>query len=486
MSIARKRKVSITKDFAYVCKRAKSSLPAFYYIFLADEQKWKQPAQFHYQISDILLREQDNFAIEAFRESGKTTLVMQTFPLYSLFFPAVERQYIVLIKQNQRLASKALKEIAALHKSNPLLFHNVKKVVEQSAEAYEVELADWEGCRVRIEAYGKGTAIRGLLWQGNRPDIIIIDDPQDLEDSLSPTVLDKDWEWFLSDVKPLSKDGRIFVIGNNLGEKCLIERIFEHAEELGFKTMRIPAIDENGRPTWGNQFPLAFLAKEKESYRKAGKLDIWYRERMCQAIASENQVFRREWFKFYSPNDVPYLLRTCSIYIACDLAISEKESADYTAFVVVGVSPKNDWYVLDCVYGRFNPSEAIDKLFCLVKRYKPVVVGIEKVAYQAAFAHFLEKEMPRRNIFFNIEPLRANKQKEIRIAALAPRFKAGTIYFPDIADWLPELETELLTFPRGKHDDLCDALAYIEHIAQPPAQTSNQESFVEIPRFTAV
>jgi len=124
----------------------------------------------------------------------------------------------------------------------------------------------------------------------------------------------------------------------------------------------------------------------------------------------------------------------------------------------------------------------MEKLFWLVRKYRPLRVGIEKVAYQAAFLHFLEKEMPRRNTWFEVVPLKAEKQKEIRIRALEPRFRAGMIYFPDIADWLAELESELLMFPRAKRDDLLDALAYIEQIAEPPMALASGQ--VEIPEWT--
>lgn len=451
-----------------VLRRAKSSLPAFYLAFLADAERWVKPAKFHYQISEILLNSKKNFAIEAFRESGKSEYVCKAYPLYRLMFPHPESLYIVLILRNQRNATKKLREIAAIHQSEPLFKINTGKVVEQSAEAYEVELRDWEGCRVRIEAYGKGATLRGINWNGRRPDIVIMDDVQDFEDAQSPAILEKDWEWFLSDVKPLGKSTRIFMIGNNLGERCLIERVFEHAQELEFETLRIPAIDDNGQPTWPEKFDLEFLEQEKEAYRKAGKLELWYRERLCKSIASETQTFKREYFRYYSPLEKDRLIRTCNVYAAVDLAISQKETADYSAIAVVAVSATNKWYVLDILYGRWSPSETIDKIFWVVERYKPLKVGIEQVQYQAALSHFLEKEMVRRNKFFSIEELKASKQKELRIKTLEPRFKAGLVYFPDMADWLGELETELLTFPRGKHDDLIDALAYIEQIAEPP------------------
>lgn len=90
------------------------------------------------------------------------------------------------------------------------------------------------------------------------------------------------------------------------------------------------------------------------------------------------------------------------------------------------------------------------------------------MAYQVALIHFVEKEMQKRNQWFTIKPLEAKEKKETRIqGALQPRFSLGSIWFPLGASFLPELESELTTFPKGIHDDLIDSLAYIDQIATP-------------------
>ena len=56
---------------------------------------------------------------------------------------------------------------------------------------------------------------------------------------------------------------------------------------------------------------------------------------------------------------------------------------------------------------------------------------------------------------------------------LAPRFRAGTIWFLEGADWLDELELEFLTFPDGAKDDLIDTVAYFEQIMEVPASVAH-------------
>ena len=95
-------------------------------------------------------------------------------------------------------------------------------------------------------------------------------------------------------------------------------------------------------------------------------------------------------------------------------------------------------------------------------------MGIEVVAYQAAMQYFLEKEMPKCGIFFRIAALKAEKKKEIRRDTLQPRFKVGSVWFQRGALWLNELESELLAYPHGAHDDIIDALAYVEQLTLAP------------------
>lgn len=448
-------------------------------------------AWFHYKWDDILLRGDRNFAVEGFRESGKTQYVIRGNAIHRLAFPSQDCQYIVFILSSQNAASNRLKEIKDEYEDprNTALSANLVEKKVDNQYAYEVVVLDEmdRKINVRLEAYGKGASVRGLTHRGRRPDLVVIDDPQDLEDAESDTILEKDWRWFLSDIKYLGQHTRIFLIGNNLGEKCILERVFRYADELDFETMRIPILDKNGNSNWPAKYCLEEIYKERDAFVEMGKTDVWYRERMCIAVSPDQQIIKPEWFQTYDPRDIsPYQMNT---YVTVDPAISEKEGADYSVVCCVGVTKENHWFVLDMDYGRWNPSRLIDSIFQMVATYRPVSVGIEKVAYQAAIEHFVKKEMPKRNIFFEVHPLKAKMKKAQRIQLLQPRFAAGTIWFPqgDPA-WLRELKAQLLSLtPTGcksAHDDLADCLAYAEQIAGPPSSWGNADPFgepVEIP-----
>ena len=410
-----------------------------------------------------------------------TGLVLRGYPLHCLTYPKKSTQYIVFIMANQTLASKRLKEIEDEWLNNELLSMNLVRVVEQSEKGFEVRVKDEHGEEmwVRFEAYGKGSSVRGLNMHDHRPDIVLIDDPQDTEDAKSDTVQEKDWEWFLSDVLFLGRKTRIFMIGNNLGEKCLIERVIDNQKDLKFTGVRVPILDAEGNSVWPERWSTEEIMAERESFRRIGNLDIWEREKMCIAISPETQLFKKEYFKYYKPEQLD--TKDMNIFTTVDLAISQKETADYTVVCTVGVNSDNHWFLLDMKYGRFDPSSTIDAIFEAVVRYKPVYVGMEKVAYQAALSHFVEKEMPKRNVWFTVKDLEAKEKKEERIKAIQPRFKAGTVWFPMGASFLGELEGELLAFPKSLHDDLIDALAYQDQIYFAPVSSYEKVVSDEIP-----
>ena len=443
-------------------ERALNSLVAFREEFIPAKED-VEPAAFHEEWSEILLRGKGNFAIEAFRESAKTQIVIRANLLHALTFPQNNRSYLVIICATQTTASKKLQEVSREFLASETMRGLVSEIRDNSGIALEVHYHT--GAKVRIEAYGKGAAVRGLSWGSKRPDLVIIDDPQDEEDARSETVTVNDWDWFLSDVFFLGQSTRIFMIGNNLGERCIIEQVIQFSKQLNFTTRRIPILDENGESAWPAKWPVSEIEEERHNAEVLGKTDIWYRNKMCQCISPDSQKFKREYFKYY---EMTPDLSTLNIYTTVDLAISQKVNADYSAIVTVGVNSAGHWFVLDVEYGRYDPSTTIDAIFSAVQKWRPLCVGIEAVAYQAALQHFLGKEMPRRGIFFRITPLKADKKKEIRIDNIQPRFAVGTVWFKAGAQWLDKIQSELLAYPHGAHDDVIDALAYMEQIAVAP------------------
>lgn len=487
-----------TQQAVEVITKSLCSLVDFRRLMLERDNKEVAPASFHERWSDILLNAKESFAIEGFRQSSKTTYVTRAFPLHCLTFPNQSRRYILIIMANTTLANKKLKEVSREFLRNKFANQNVLEIIENSGDALEVrfktlkEISPTEQISVRIEAYGKGSSVRGALWGTKRPDVVVIEDCQDEATLKSETTLENDWDWFLDDIMFLGDETRVFMIGNNLGPKCILERIAREEGNFGFRFERVPICHdlEGDSTTWPEMFNMEDVRKQRDQYQKTGKLSIWYRNKMCVCIADEDREFKKEKFQYYPISETERIASKCNVYLRCDPAVKVEQANDYSAFVICGINEDNHWFVFDCVYGKMKQSEKVDAVFNLVKRWKPKNVGIENSKEGLILIQDLRDQMPRRNQFFRlVEVKHGNIKKEVRISAMQPRFEAESVHFPDTAQWLAEMEAELTMFSKhGQttvHDDLIDALAYMNMETQEPITQVNMwnaEKFRNLPR----
>lgn len=150
-----------------------------------------------------------------------------------------------------------------------------------------------------------------------------------------------------------------------------------------------------------------------------------------------------------------------------DLVQSELKRRDETAIAVVEVSTTG-WFVHDIQHGRWDIRETALRILRAAQKYRPSLVGIEKGSLYNAIDPYLKDEMRRLNVWPVIEPVtHGGKKKVDRIAwALKGRFEKGRITLKEGEPWNRALVDQLLDFPNPMaHDDLIDALAYIDQVA---------------------
>jgi predicted phage terminase large subunit-like protein len=90
------------------------------------------------------------------------------------------------------------------------------------------------------------------------------------------------------------------------------------------------------------------------------------------------------------------------------------------------------------------------------------MIAIEEGQITKAIGPFLREEMVKQNTFLNILPLKPHRTDKImRARSIQARMRAGAVKFDKASEWYPILEDECLKFPRARHDDQVDALAYL-------------------------
>jgi hypothetical protein len=162
-------------------------------------------------------------------------------------------------------------------------------------------------------------------------------------------------------------------------------------------------------------------------------------------------------------------------YIACDLAGFEPteggrklERLDYHALAVVAVT-ESGWVIEDIIYGKWDVRETALRIVKAFRDYRPVKIGIEKGMAMNAVMPYLNDEQNRLHTYFNVEPLtHGNKAKTDRICwALQGRMEKGRLSIVH-GDWNKLFIEQAEDFPSPLvHDDLLDAVAYIDQIADP-------------------
>jgi predicted phage terminase large subunit-like protein len=139
------------------------------------------------------------------------------------------------------------------------------------------------------------------------------------------------------------------------------------------------------------------------------------------------------------------------VTMGVDLAISTKSDADYTAAVILGTLNGRTW-ILHAEHTRTGFHGVLAFIQSLADRYKPSIIAIESVQYQAAVVEEL-----LRSTNLPIQAVRPDKDKLTRFLPLEARYEQGLVYH---APNLMAYTDELLSFPHGAHDDLVDAAAY--------------------------
>lgn len=144
----------------------------------------------------------------------------------------------------------------------------------------------------------------------------------------------------------------------------------------------------------------------------------------------------------------------------------ELRRLDEHAIACVHIGPEG-WYVDDIIHGRWDTRECSVRILRAAQKYRPVAVGIEAGALKNAVMPYLRDQMRRLSVYPNILGVTHGGQKKSdRITwSLQGRLDHDRITFRD-GPYLRVLKDQGSDFPNpSAHDDLLDALAYIDQVS---------------------
>ncbi len=160
------------------------------------------------------------------------------------------------------------------------------------------------------------------------------------------------------------------------------------------------------------------------------------------------------------------------LYMAVDLSGFEVikkrhgKTLDDTAIAVCEAGTWG-WYVHEIITGRWDVRETAVRILRAAQKYKPRVIGIEKGPLKNAVYPYLVDNMKRLGVFPPIADVtHGAKNKQGRIQwALQGRLEQGRLTFKPGA-YMKQFREQAADFPNPMaHDDMLDALAYIDQVA---------------------
>ena len=124
---------------------------------------------------------------------------------------------------------------------------------------------------------------------------------------------------------------------------------------------------------------------------------------------------------------------------------------------MIGVDNENNKYVVDIFRERINPSLQPKKIIDYYKKYKPRRVKVETTGYQEALRTGTRELMREEDLYIpGLEAgVKPRTKKSERLLSLVPMFARKQFHFrpEDIA-----AQQEFLSYPKGQHDDVMDAI----------------------------
>lgn len=415
-------------------------------------------------------------AIAAPRGHAKSTAITHCYTLASVLFK--DRRFVLVVSDTYEQAVLFVKDMYSELLDNELLHDCFGKIKFRKEAENDIIVEMEDGHTFRIMAKGSEQKVRGLKWEGMRPDLIVCDDLENDEIVMNKERRAKFKEWFMSALLPCRSDrGIIRIVGTILHMDSLLENLMPKlwdkrnvlVEDLkisytkprkGWWTVKYRAHNTDfSQILWPEKWTKERLQTEKKNYVDQGVPEKYSQEYLNEPIDDSNAYFRREDFLPMSEEDYK---RRKTTYMAVDFAISEESRADYTVMVVGGVDDEGFLHIIDLVRGRMDALEIVDQLFLLAKRYEPDMITLEAGAIEKALGPFIRAEMfkPGRP-FLPLNPLVPTKDKEQRARSIQARMRAGGVKFDKTSDWYDQLEQEMRQFPRSVHDDQVDAMAWL-------------------------
>ena len=419
-------------------------------------------ASFHRDMWDVLEDRQHRYvAFSIFRGGAKTT-TLRTFLAKRIAYGTARTALFVSSAQDHSVKSLAWLKYQIEY----------NKVFAQTFGL--TPGSKWTDTEIRIDnkllkqstsviALGMTGQIRGTLAGDYRPDLIVVDDPCDEENTATAEQRKKTADLLFGaldkSLAPESEcaDAKMALLQTVLNPEDLISMCLR---DETWASRIYGCFDDRGNSTWPKRFPREILERQKQAHISRGQLPLWLREMECKIVSEESSDFRGSWLRYY---DVLPENMVCFLCIDPVPPPSEREintgcmKKDYEVLAVVGVHGTKR-FVLEYSMNRgHQPEWTVTEFFRLVDKWRPLKARVEGTAYQRTLKWILDQEMKKRNRFVQVNAETDKRKKRQRIIqAFSGLASSGQLY---VRQDQTEFYEQFVSYPNVAHDDLLDCVA---------------------------
>lgn len=418
-------------------------------------------APLHHDFFDLTNNLPKILALSAFRGCGKSTIFSTSLPMWAVM-GRLKKKFVLIGSKTMDQAGEIIKNIKTEIEDNTLLKKDMGPFSERREwNGYSLV---FEKYKAKITAISVGDSIRGLRFMEHRPDLIILDDLDDLASVQNFDQRESLANWFTGEILPIGDHKtNIVLIGNVLHEDCLMSRWKKKASEneiIGLAYKEYPLLDETGKSIWPSRYPDQQSIDQLRI--KMGHV-AFAREYMLQIIPDGSRLIWPEWIEYYDqlpPLDYKNGFQ-CGI-VAVDFATggSSDPRRDYSAIVsgyIFGQGKDRRFYILPNPINTKDPLE--DVLNQIEAKANTIVPGSKShiVAEKNGFQTILTPMLRKRDLSVKSVTHKINKWQ--RLSLISPLIQNGKVFFPRTG--CQTLLDQLLNFGSTQHDDLADAFTML-------------------------
>lgn len=316
-------------------------------------------------------------------------------------------------------------------------------------------------------ARGIDSGSLGMKVNERRPDLIILDDIEPGEANYSEHGVNQRKKTLTQDILPMSESAKVTWVGTVTRPDSLVHQAVQSkvtalqpAQWLSdgrWQVHHYLALDTDDRGSDRSLWPEKWSVGWLRSHAHERQFLMNYQN---QPVPQDSAYWTVDDIRYGEAPDYPRTL------ISIDPAVTTRHTSDYTGIAVIS-QHEGTLYVRECLQVRLSPAELARKAGQLAAQYEASALVIETNqggdTWKAIF------DPVTTSLGLTYREVKNSARKEMRASWLHLAMQRGNVL---LTKQIPELESQMLGFPAGLHDDMVDSISSV--VAQMPHLTGQK------------